>query len=146
MITATHPPTKPLSDADKREEIAENIARFGVQLIAVYETSDDYRPYVHTIGLHEQGQAELIAFADTAEELDALADLFQMLAREGHPVDAGETLPCRTGTLIAVEPDQELDALLQGRCLEDALAYYGLERIDALVVACEDDLDTTDLH
>jgi len=147
MIPTTHqPPAGQASDEGKREEFAENIRQYGVQLVAVYDARGNCRPYIHTIGLYEQGHPELIAFADTEDEIDALADLFQQLAREGQPLESGETLPCPTGTLVAADPDPEFDAFLQEHCLNEAREYYGLEHIDVLVTACEDELETTGIH
>lgn len=147
MIATNVPPTEPQpSDDIGFDEIRENILQYGVQLIASFQCGGNYRPYVHTIGLHERGQPELIAFADNEDDLDALADLFQKLAKNGHPVESGETLPCRTGTLFAADPEPELDRFLQEHCLGDAKSYYGLDRIDVLVVVCESELSTTDVH
>jgi hypothetical protein len=147
MIPTTHlPPAGRPSDDGKREEFAENIRHYGVQLIAVYDSRGDCRPYIHTIGLHERGRPELIAFADTEDDLDYLADLFQQLAREGQPVESGEILPCHTGTLVAADPDPEFDAFLQEHCLTEAREYYGLDHIEVLVTACEDELESTGVH
>lgn len=130
-------------DFDKAlfEQVSQSIAEHGVQLIAVYESSDDdYKPFVYTIGLSERGGDEIIAFADSEEELNAIADLLYRIARRERPLDPQESLRYGQGTLTLAAPDADFDAFLQEHCLVEARNYYRCDRVDVLVALPERDL------
>lgn len=130
-------------DFDKAlfEQVSQSIAEHGVQLIAVYESSDgDYKPFVYTIGLSERGGDEIIAFADSEEELNAIAELLYRIARREWPLDPQELLRYGHGTLTLAAPDADFDAFLQEHCLVEARNYYRCDRVDVLVALAERDL------
>jgi hypothetical protein len=133
--------TAPELDKSLFEQVSQSIAEHGVQLIAVYEsTEDDYKPFVYTIGLSERGGDEIIAFADSEEELNAIAELLYRIARRDRPLDPREVLRYRNGTLTLASPDADFDAFLQEHCLVEARNYYRSQRVDVLVALPESDL------
>ena len=123
------------------EQVSQSIAEHGVQLIAVYESADeDYKPFVYTIGLSERGGDEIIAFADSEEELNAIAELLYRIARRDRPLDPREVLLYPTGTLTLAVPDADFDNFLQEHCLVEARNYYRSHRVDVLVALPESDV------
>ena len=138
MIT-TEAPTGNASN----EEISDVIDRFGVQLIAVPDDPDgNLRPYVYTIGFHKRGMPELIAFADDEAHLDAFGELLARLARRDRALAPGERLRIGEETLVAAIPDADFDDLLQEQCLTEAKNYYGISRLDLLVIVSERELNS----
>lgn len=130
------------------DQITAGIKKSGIQVIAVSDVSaSEYRPFVYTIGFHDRGLPELIAFADSAQKLDAVGNFFYQLARRNHALTPGDCLNIGGKTLMAVSPGPEFDPYLQEQCVIEARAYYGVDRLDLLVVVEEHELiDPAGLH
>lgn len=135
-------------DQSSLDEVSRNIREHGVQLVAVYDSAhQDYRPFIYTIGFRSCGGPELIAFGEDEEELAEVGELFQRIARKNGPVVPGKRLRHGGRSLVAAAPDPDLDRFLQMHCLNEARAYYGVARVEVLVIVEEDELtDTASRH
>lgn len=137
-----------LASGASADQIAAGIETFGIQVIAVSDTSDsEYRPYVYTVGFRDRGLPELIAFADDERELDAMGAVFYRLARRKLALTAGDCLKLHGESLFVAAPYAKFDDFLQEHCLIEARAYYGADHLDLLVVVKEQELlDPAGLH
>lgn len=124
------------------DEISRNIREQGIQLVEVRDsTHEDYLPFVYTIGFRTRGGKELIAFGDDEVDLREIGELFRRLSRRDLPVSPGERFQEGAKTFVAATADSELDDFLQGNCLNEARAYYGVDRVDVLVLVEEHELE-----
>jgi hypothetical protein len=129
-------------DQASMEEISRNIREQGIELVEIHDSAhEDYLPFVYTIGLKARSGKELIAFGDDESDLKEIGDLFLSLARRDDAVRPGEHFHEGPRTLIAAIPDSELDDFLQEHCLNEARAYYGVDRVDVLVFVEEGELE-----